>query len=292
MKASFELVMPSNLEEAVQKLALSVETGDAMVLSGGTNIIPDMRKAHIQPQVLVCCSKLAELRGIVVVDRKIKIGASTTIADIEKSGILQQYAYGAVAQARSFAGQMVRNTATIGGNICCGSPASDIVPPLLLHDPLLTIQSIEGTREVPLEGFYLGYKKNVLRPGEILTHISWEIPNKPLVESTYKLGMRHGDAISVVSVSVGLSCINGRSDKVRIAFGAAAPTPIRAHSAEKELLGKVLSPNTIDCAARSVVADASPIDDVRATASYRAHCLEVITRRLLTQIWEKNQNRA
>ena len=286
MLSEFELEIPGNLDEALDILA----TGDGasvMPLAGGTNVLVDIRSRRNVPDRLVGISNIAELRRLDVAEDRITIGAGTTVGEILHNPDMAEWAPSLVAAARVFGGQMVRNAATVGGNICCGSPAADTVPPLLSLDAEVELTGKEGRRTMPLADFFLGYQHNQLRPGELLTSIAW---NKPQINSAnlfYKLGLRKGDAITVVGVAVSVAVEAGACSHARIALGAVGPTVLRARKAEEMLAGEALGEELIDAAARQAVEECSPIDDLRASAEYRRHCVHVLTRRLLTQAWEQ-----
>jgi carbon-monoxide dehydrogenase medium subunit len=289
MYAEFDLVMPTDLNAALGILAEDSAPGNGaagtMPLAGGTNMIVDLRARRVSPDRLVSLAKLGSLRGVRINGERVTMGGGTTISDILHDRRLAEHAPCLVEQARVFGGQMVRNAATVAGNICCGSPAADAVPPLLVLDADVKLASIEGTRVVPLSEFFSGYKQNLRRPSELMTEISWDLPSGNSTNLFYKLGRRQGDAITVVGIAVALSVQSGRCSSVRIALGAVAPTVKRAVAAEAMLTGNALTPELIEAAARQAVEEADPIDDVRASAEYRRHGVHVLTRRLLTQAW-------
>ena len=284
MYADFDLVIPETLDEALA--ALAEGNGAAQALAGGTNVIVDLRARRVAPARLVGLGKIEALRGIRIADGRVRLGARTTMSDILRHPDLAGHAPGLVAQARVFGGQMVRNAATVAGNICSGSPAADTVPPLLALDAEVTLASQDGTRVVPLCDFFLGYKRDARAPGEVMTEIAWDIPPARSSHRFYKLALRKGDAITVVGVAVALTAEDGKCTAARIALGAVAPTVKRAAAAEAMLCGQALTPELIDAAARQAVDDVDPIDDIRASAAYRRHCVQVLTRRLVTQAWQ------
>ena len=283
MYANFELVIPETLDEALA--ALAEDAGAAQALAGGTNLIVDMRARRAKPTRLVGLGKLESLRGIRIEGGRVSLGARTTMSEILHHPGLAQHAPSLVAQARVFAGQMVRNAATVAGNICSGSPAADVVPPLLALDAEVTLASPGGTRVVPLHQFFLGYKKDARAPGDLMTEIAWDIPRAPSADLFYKLALRKGDAITVVGVAVALSVENGVCAHARVALGAVAPVVKRATAAEALLTGQALTPALIEEAARRAVEEVDPVDDIRASAGYRRHTVHALTRRLVTQAW-------
>jgi CO/xanthine dehydrogenase FAD-binding subunit len=289
MFAEFDLVMPGDLDEALDILAEAGGDGGAAVLplAGGTNLVVDLRARVVRADTLVGIGRLAALRGIERRNGRVAIGGGTTLSDILRDPGMAEAAPSLVESARVFAGQMVRNTATVAGNVCCGSPAADTVPPLLSLDAELTLAGKDGSRTVPLADFFLGYQENLRRPDELVTKISWDAPKPKSANLFYKLARRKGDAITVVGVAVTMASEGGTCTKARIALGAVAPVVKRARAAEAQLEGEALTPDLIEAAARQAVEESSPIDDLRASADYRRHGVHVLTRRLLTQAWER-----
>jgi carbon-monoxide dehydrogenase medium subunit len=284
MHAQFDLLMPTAFDEALDVLA---EDGECMPLAGGTNVLVDLRARAIAPKTLMSLGKLADLRLIEATDAQVILGGGSTVSDILRHPDMGRFGASLSAAADVFAGQMVRNTATVAGNICCGSPAADLVPPLLVLDAQVTLHSTRGTREVPLAEFFIDYKQNVRAPDELLTRVVWPKPPSNSADLFHKLARRKGDAVTVVGIAVALTLDGDKCRRARIALGAVAPTVKRATRAESMLEGETLTPALIEAAARQAADAGSPIDDVRATGEYRRHGVHVLTRRLLNQAWEK-----
>ena len=286
MYVPFELEMPRNLAGALNALAAGADS-QTVPIAGGTNLIVDMRAKRERPERVVALSKVGELRGMEFGVDRISIGGGTTVTDLLRSPGIAQAAPSLVESSRLFAGLMVRNTATVAGNIACGSPAADLVPPLLSLDADVTLASVGGTRTLALEEYFLDYKRDVRRPGELITRISWARLPAPSVNTFYKLARRKGDAITVTGVALTLCAAGGMCTRARIALGAVAPVVFRARKAEAVLEGRALTPALIDEAAATATAASSPIDDVRASAAYRLHTVEALTRRLVAQAWDR-----
>jgi carbon-monoxide dehydrogenase medium subunit len=288
MLAEFDLVMPGDLAEALDILA-GEGGGDAgtLPLAGGTNLVVDLRAKRISANTLVGLGRIGTLRAIERRNGRVAIGGGTTLSDILRDPGMAEAAPSLLESARVFAGQMVRNTATVAGNVCCGSPAADTVPPLLSLDAELTLTSSSGARVVPLADFFLGYNEDQRRPDELVTEIAWDAPPAGSANLFYKLARRKGDAITVAGVAVTIAAEAGRCSRARIALGAVAPIVKRARDAEALLEGRALTPELIEAAAQRAVEDSSPIDDIRASADYRRHAVHVLTRRLLTQAWDR-----
>lgn len=283
MDARFDLAMPESCEEA---LALLAQDG-AMPLAGGTNLIVDLRAKRVRPKCLVSLDRVSELHGVSAANGHIAIGARTTVTDLLRDPQIGAAAPSLVQSAKLFAGQMVRNTATVAGNLACGSPAADLVPPLLSLDAYLMLNSVAGERTLPLTDFFVDYQKNVLRPGEIISAIGWERLPARACNLFYKLARRKGDAITITGVAVTLAVENGKCTRARIALGAVAPVVFRPRLAETMLEGEVLTPALINAAAAVAAEACRPIDDIRASAGYRRDMVRVLTRRLLSQAAEQ-----
>ena len=286
MYVPFELEMPRDLAGALNALAAGADS-QTVPIAGGTNLIVDMRAKRERPDRVVGLGAVGELRGMEFGIDRISIGGGTTVTDLLRSPEIAEAAPSLVESSRLFAGLMVRNTATVAGNIACGSPAADLVPPLLSLDADVTLASVAGTRTLVLEEYFLDYKRDVRRPDELITRISWPRLPAPSVNTFYKLARRKGDAITVTGVALTLCAAGGMCTRARIALGAVAPVVLRARKAETVLEGRALTPALIDEAAAAATAASSPIDDVRASAEYRLHTVEALTRRLVAQAWDR-----
>jgi len=287
MYAEFDLHVPEDLDGALAFLGENGREGAIMPLAGGTNMIVDLRARSVAPSALVSIGKVPGMRGIELAGGRVRMGGRTTVSDMLRHGELGAIAPSLVESAGQFAGQMVRNTATVAGNICSGSPAADLVPPLLALDADVTLTSRSGSRTLALADFFHGYKQMERRPDELLTEVSWRSPAEPAANLFYKLARRKGDAITVVGVAVAMGVEAGKCRGVRIALGSVAPVVKRAIAAEEMLEGEALSSESIEAASRTAAEEVNPIDDVRASAGYRSHCVHVLTRRLLTRAWER-----
>ena len=281
MSSEFELETPSGLKDALRLLA----EGNVTPLAGGTNLMIDLRAKRQRPSRIVALGHLDELRGIRFDRGKVVVGSRTTVTDLLRSPELAIAGPSLLDAARLFAGQMVRNAGTIGGNIACASPAADLVPALMSLDADITLASASGSRTVALADYFLGYKKDVRKSDELITQVSWTHPSPRTANGFYKLARRRGDAITVVGVAVTLSASDGKCDHARVALSAVSPCVIRATKAEHILQGQVPTAELIEAAAIQAAAQCSPIDDVRASAQYRRHAVHVLTRRLVSQIW-------
>jgi len=281
MLPEFDLLHPRTLPEALDMLA---EAG-ALPIAGGTNVVVDLRAGKHQPEALVDVSRLTELRGVRREDGHLTIGGGTTISELLHDPLIARHAPALQEAASVFANPLIRNRATVAGNLVDASPAADTAPPLLALDAEVDLSGKIGTRRVPLADFLVGVRKTVRRPDELLTAVRIPVPADGRASHFHKLGLRKADAISVLSVAVAVTRdAAARCTAARIALGALAPRPLRAVAAETVLLGQVLNPALIAEAARLAGEATRPIDDLRGSAAYRREVTEVIVRRLLSNI--------
>lgn len=282
----FELLLPKNLAEALD--ALAQKNPAVRALAGGTDMIVDIRAKRARPDVLVSLQDVSELGGIARRDGTLEIGAATTITQFTKHPLLVEHA--ALGQAAYwFANPMIRNAATIAGNICSASPAGDMLPPLLALGAQVELISKMETRTLALSEFFISPRKTALRADELLRKIRLPASSHqlPSASAFYKLGLRQADAISLVSVAVWIQRDVESIRDVRIALGAVAPRPLRALRAEQMLRGQPFDETNIKEAARVASEECEPIDDLRASASYRRRMIAVYVRRMLDQAWGK-----
>jgi CO/xanthine dehydrogenase FAD-binding subunit len=276
---------PHGLDEALRALA----DGRATVLCGGTDLTPqtDAGVRQYQP-TLLNIRRVEGLHGIDASGDEIRIGATTTISEIRRSAALAELAPALVEAAEHFASEQLRNAASLGGNLCNASPASDMSPPLLVLDASVELACWQDgaaqTRRVPLERFFLAPRRTVMRPEELLTAVVFARPVADAVGRFRKAGPRPALEISTVSVALGARLADGRLSAVRVAMGSVAPTPLRARHVEAALEGRQLDAATIAAAVAAADQDAKPIDDVRASAWYRSHLVRVFVEEVLNDV--------
>ena len=182
------------------------------------------------------------LGGVRRVDGHVEVGAAATISELLREPLVAQTAPALVQAAAAFANPLVRNRATLGGNLADASPAADTAPPLLALDAVVDLASAAGTRCLPLKDFLTGVRETLRRPDELLVAVRWPIPVRGSAGAFHKIGLRKSDAISVLSVAVHLALDEaGVCREARIALGAVAPRPVRAYTAEAALVGQVLT---------------------------------------------------
>ena len=216
----------------------------------------------------------------------LRLGALVTMRQVEISPVIREK-YPALRQSVSEVGSIqIRNRATLAGNICRASPSADTLPPLIADRASAKIFGPDGERVIPLEEFFTGPGKTLLKSNEILTSIIVP-PPAPFTGSAYiKLGRRKAMELATVGVAVTLTLAGRTCRDIRIALGAVAPTPIRAKRAEAVMLGQPFDEDHIETAAQTAMEECRPISNVRGSADYRREMVKVLTRRAIQQAAE------
>jgi carbon-monoxide dehydrogenase medium subunit len=267
--AKFKYLKPSTLQEAL--CFLNGNESDKKVISGGTDIMVQLRNNKIDPEIIIDISEIENLKGIHSRDGFITIGAATTLTEIAESDIVKRYCPILAQAAASVGATQIRNRGTIGGNVCNASPAADTIPALVALGAVATVVSVEQEREVLLEELFVGVGKTAINSNELLTFISIPQPTENSAGSFFKLGKRKAQAISIVNgaVQIGVNAAEGKFTDVHVVMGSVAPTVLRIREAEESLIGRSINRQNIENAAEIVKNKISPISDVRATADYR-----------------------
>jgi CO/xanthine dehydrogenase FAD-binding subunit len=284
MERIADTLSPATLAEALEMLARDGGR-DVIPIAGGTNVVVALREGMHWGKALVDVSHLEELCGARREGNEMVVGGGTTLAAVLGSELVAQHGWPLHQAARVFANPLVRNRATIAGNLVDASPAADTAPALLVLGAEAELASTTGNRRVPLKEFFLGPNQTVRRPDELLVAVRWPVPSSRSAGAFHKLALRKGTACSVLSVAVMIAVDEDDTiARARVALGAAAPRPVRARAAEEALLEGRLTATAIHAAAQLAAEAAEPIDDVRSTADYRRRMVSVITRRLLAQV--------
>jgi len=237
------------------------------------------RDKIIQPEYVVDIKAIPQLNKITYSEQDgLHIGATVTLNEISNSKVVQRN-YPILAEACKTVGSyQVRNRATLVGNISNASPAADTAPPLLVLEAKVDIIGPTGEKIVPINEFFTGVKKNILKKGEIVTCVI--VPSlRDEWTGVYRKQGRRKD-VDLATVGVAVVCIR---NEIRIALGAVAPTPIRAFKTEELLKGKTIDESLLEKAGISVLTEVSPISDVRSSQEYREEIIKVLVRRAILQ---------
>lgn len=276
---------PTSLDEA----AVLMAAGDATVLAGGTDLMPQSNAGRVRfGRTLVNIRRVPELGGIAVDGDAILLGALTTVTELMASDIVRARLPILVEAADHFASAQLRNAATVGGNVCNASPAGDLIVPLIVLDAVVELVSHANgarvARSVPLAMFFTGPGKTVRTPSELVVGVRVPLPPEGHVARFCKFGTRPALDIAAVSIGIGAVRDGNRLSRVRVAFGAVAPTPMRAPLTEAALEGRVLDATTLACAVAIARDEVRPISDVRASDWYRRELIHNLTRRVLDDV--------
>lgn len=264
--------LPESLDAALDILAGA--NGETTVVAGATDLSVLMHLGLVRPTVVLDLSGVSELQRIEEEDSHVVVGAAVTFTDLIHSPLVNRDLPSLAEAARLVGAPAVQNVGTIGGNLVNASPGADAVPPLLALDAVARIASSRGTREVPVDAFYLDYRSCDLQPDELVTSVAVPLLHDRMKQAFYKAGTRRAQSIARVN----LAC-RGRLDKlnclrdVRLAAGSVAPTTLLLRETMDWLEGRQLTPQDLGETTREAAAvaarEVTPIDDVRATAEYR-----------------------
>jgi carbon-monoxide dehydrogenase medium subunit len=274
----------TRIDEAVDILA---ERGErARIVAGATDLILEIeRGVRTGIDTLIDITRVPNLDQISLdEDGTIHMGALVTHNHCVASKLIVERAFPLAQAAWEVGAPQIRNRGTVAGNLITASPANDTITPLMALGAKVTLRSRSGVRVVPLEQFYTGVRRTVMRPDEMLVDISFPAMQPDQWGTFIKLGLRRAQAISLVNVALVLTLQGNRVEKAAITLGAVAPTIIHAGQAEAFLVGRTLDVATMEEAARLAEQAASPIGDVRSSADYRSEMVRVCTLRGLRQL--------
>ncbi|MFF3959315.1 xanthine dehydrogenase small subunit [Streptomyces sp. NPDC001890] len=266
-----------------ETLELLRERPDAVVVAGSTDWGVEVNIRARRADCVVAIDRLSELRELRVESDHIEIGAALTLTEIERrlDGDVPLLA----ELFPQFASRLIRNGATLGGNLGTGSPIGDSPPVLLALEASVVLTDADGEREVPLADYFTGYRQSVRRPGELIRSVRIPLPLSQVV-AFHKIAKRRFDDISSVAVAFALDIEDGIVRKARIGLGGVAATPIRSLATEAALEGKPWVAETVEAAARALRGEGTPMNDHRASALYRSAMLGQSLLKLYAQTTE------
>ncbi|WP_186776819.1 xanthine dehydrogenase small subunit [Streptomyces salinarius] len=266
-----------------ETLRLLRERPDAVVVAGSTDWGVEVNIRSRRADCVVAVDRLPELRELRVESDHVEIGAALTLTEIERrlDGTVPLLAQ----LFPQFASRLIRNGATLGGNLGTGSPIGDSPPVLLALEASLVLADADGEREVPLAEYFTGYRQSVRRPGELIRAVRLPLPLAP-VTAFHKIAKRRFDDISSVAVAFALDVEGGTVRKARIGLGGVAATPVRALATEAALEGRPWTTETAEAAAEVLRGEGTPMSDHRASAGYRAAMLGQSLLKLYAQTTE------
>lgn len=280
--SGFDYVVPETLDEALAQVA--ADGDDATLIAGGTAIAILLKQGLIAPARIVSLKRIAQLRAIED-GAGLRIGALATHAAAAASPAVRSHCAALARTFASVATPRIRAQATVGGNLAHADPAQDPPVTLLALDAVAIAMSAKRARRVPLEALFVDVFETSLEPDEILLRV--EVPPLPAgAKATYKKFLpRTEDDYATVSVAAVIARdASGTCTHARIALGAAGPVPLRAHEAERALVGSRLGDDAIREAASLAAAATDPLDDLRGSAEYKRAMAAVWTERALREV--------
>jgi CO/xanthine dehydrogenase FAD-binding subunit len=278
----FDFHEPATLAEACRTMASLGEA--ARPIAGGTDLLVNIKKKVLAPKHLVSLARIDALHDIQSLNGHLVIGACMTVSELAESAAIQDRLGALRAGARSLGTPLIRNLATIGGNIGSARPAADLPPSLMVYGTTLVLTGSQGRREMPIGDFFKGPGMTALAPSEIISEIRVDLPG-PLSGAGYiNIGVRKSQDCNIVNVAafITLDAPEGAITEARIAMGCVGPTHLRAPSAEKVLLGEKPSEALFALAGDAATRDCRPILDFRGSAEYRRAMVGVLTQRTLS----------
>jgi carbon-monoxide dehydrogenase medium subunit len=282
----FDYYRPTSVAEA--STILHERGPGGLLLAGGTDVLVQVKEAGRPVDYVVSLTAIEGLRGISAESGGIRIGARTRMSEVAANASVQSK-YAALADGAGLVGSVqTRHVATIGGNVCNAAPSADTSPPLAVFEATAHVTGPSGERAVPLSSFWTGPGRTVLETGEVVTHFT-------LPETGARSGshyQRHTPRkvmdIAAVGTAVYLELdASGVCTTARIALGAVAPTVVRTPKAEAVLTGKRIDETSAAAAAAVAATEATPISDQRASAAFRTHLIEVMTKQSILRAAER-----
>jgi len=274
---------PTTRADALAALAEGGARARPMV--GGTDLLVGMRHHHDTADVLVDLKGVTDLPDpVVVTEDGVQIGPTFTMGELVAHPVVQQW-YPALVEAALTVGSVaIRNRASLVANSCNASPAADTAPPLLVHDARMTITSLDGDRTATLDEFFLGPRRTLCGPGELVTRIDLPRPAAGTSSAFRRLTRRRGVDLATVSVAAAVTADGG----LVVGMGAVGPRPLRtASSGPVELTDEAALERALD----ELLAVATPITDVRGSREYRLATLRVLTRRAIRAAADRRDTR-
>ena len=278
----FYFYAPTTLNEALD--LLDEHQDDGRPMAGGTALVVMMKQSLLEADHLISLARVPGLSGVRVEADGLHIGALTHHREVETSPLVKQHAPLLADVYRHVATVRIRNVATVGGGIAHADPAQDPPPGLIALDAKVKLQSKNGERILPITDMFLDYYETAIEPGELLTEVI--VPATPADARTAYLKFlpRTADDYATVAVAARAQISGGKVSNLRVALGAAGPTPVHATAVEQALEGQTPTAEAIRAAAQAVADEVDPLEDFRGSSDYKRDMAVVFTRRALERV--------
>ena len=277
----FKYHRPKTLEEACQLLEQCINCAP---IAGGTDVLVEIKKGLRHNDEIVSLKEIAELKLLNKDKNDVYIGAGVTHNEVKKSLIIKEN-FSALSEAASNIGtEQIRNTGTVGGNLCTGASCCDMAPVLIAYNADVEIASSTKRRVVSLKDFFIHHKETSLAKGEIMTKIIVPIPKSGEGVSFLKFGLREAASISVASVSVRINSDGDVCTDSCVVIGAVAPTPRISSKAievlnNKKITDLINNEEMLKSIGEASAKDSLPLDDLRGSAKFRKQLVNILTQR-------------
>lgn len=284
--ASFDYHAPKTLDEAIALLGRLGDT--AKILAGGQSLIPAMRFRLAAPETLVDIGRIRDLAYVEERGDHLAIGAMTREHALEASPVVAASYPLLLDTARVIADPVVRNKATVGGNLAHADPANDHPATMLAYGAQVVARGASGTRTIAIDDLFVGLFETSLKPGEILTEVRIPRPTKSSGGAYLKIERKVGD-YAVAAVAVQLELAGAAIKTIRIGLTNVSSVPMRARNAEAALAGKQPTDDVLEAAGKAAAAECDPSADLRGQIDYKRDLVRVLTKRAVRRAIERAQ---
>lgn len=269
---------PRSIDQAVE--ILQKANGDAAILAGGTDLLVQIKNGLKKPRIIVDIKRIPEISALKLTATGLRLGAGLASGELNESAEVKAAYPGLLEAADLIGSSQIQGRASLGGNLCNGSPAADTVPALAVLGARCRIAGPSGFREVPVIEFTTGPGKTVLAPGEFLVDLQIDARPSGASDAYLRFIPRTEMDIAVVGAGVALTLdAAGNCTQASVALGAVAPTVVMVPAAAEALVGSSLDDAALGRAAAAASAAAVPIDDKRGTVAFRKHVAGVLVKR-------------
>ncbi len=286
MIPDLEIYLATDIKEALGML----KSEDARIIAGGTDVVPGLSQGSNRfkdVRVLVDINHISQLKGISVNDGIISIGATETFSDLLESEIVKNELPLLWKSAATIGSVQIRNRATIAGNFVNNAPCADSIPPLLVYDAVLEIESFDSKREITLADFLTSPYKTKIEKNEIVTKINIPLPSKELRGDFYKLGRRRAVAVSRITLALLVKINEHAIDDIKIASGAVSPIGTRFYEIENYALGKKVNEQLMKNLSREIGEKIIELTGLRWSSEYKLPVVQQVFYQLINTLTQE-----
>ena len=273
-----QYLAPKTIDEAVK--AHSAAKGSARFLAGGTDLLVQIKSGIKKPNLVIDIKKIVELNSInEISENEFKVGSAVSGANLNRNKKFADLWPGVLEAFRLIGSEQIQGRASLGGNLCNGSPAGDSVPALVAAKCTVTITGPNGSKDIAIEKFHTGPGKTILENGEMLVSINFPKRNINSADAYLRMTPRTEMDIAVVGCSVNITMDKGLCTDARVSLGAVAPTVLLIEEAAKIMIGTDLNADILDKVSKLCSDACNPINDKRGTIDYRTKVAGVLFKR-------------